>query len=301
MRKWLAGALAAGSALLAAGAASAQTEVVVVSDSFFDWFHAPFNPGCGGCGLRDFNSIYNNGHRLRRLSTGIGGYICGGEVNPVDPDWDDTFTTSGTFTTTSYPVVRYDGVVGDSAPGSEGDPPYHEPYDPAVSGAITGVKGTFALRLSSATFSSTIKGHLLIKQNNIYYVSNGSVTASSGGGPGSWVQFQGGNPSALSAGDFSRVVPDGANDTLDSGQNPDFSATAAPLQFGFAIDMSVGSFPIGQTHLYRQYNLDDLQISVVQAGPVETPVLGPVGFGVLVAALATGGAALASRARRRSA
>ena len=128
--------------------------------------------------------------------------------------------------------------MGDDGLGAAFDPPEHEPYDPAVSGAITGVKGTFALRLSDASFASTIRGHLLIKQNDKYYVSNASVTAASGGGIGSWVQFQGGNPTEFAADDFYRVAPDGSNDTLDPGQNPDFSETASELRFGFAIDMS---------------------------------------------------------------
>ena len=268
-------------------AAAAQTEIVVVDDTFFDFFNAPQNPGCGGCGLLDWDDLYNNGYACRRLPSETRGALCGGLVDPPDPDWDDPTALAGSLEIQSELTTRFDGLVTEFDDPNDPFPP----YDPSVSGAIQSLTGTYALRHTGSNdgIGNTIEGHLLIKQAGDFYVSDQFVGASSGGGLGQWVRVgeSGGIPIAFTAEDFGKILND---ETVDTSQHPDFSESGAPLFFGFALDLSYqgpfGGLP-GQPRLFRGFNVDDIEIKLTTAGlpAVAVPILTPMGIGVLGALL----------------
>lgn len=292
-------ALLAGAGLLAAPA-PARTQTVVVDDTLFDWFHAPFNPGCPGCGLLDWDDLYNNGYACRALPTGTRGALCVGLANPPDPDWDDQTAISGSLEINAEVTNRFDGLVTEF---DDPDDPF-PPYDPSTSGAIESVSGTYALRHNghNGPVDNAIEGHLLIKQGGDFYVSAHSVASSSSGGLGPWVRVgeSGGVPIAFTASEFGKVI---AGEPPDMGQNPDFSGSAAPLFFGFALDLSyqgpLGGLP-NDPFLNRSFNVDDIEFTVTAATPPSTPVpaAGPAAAVLLSALLAAAGsAALRRRAR----
>lgn len=273
--------LLASLALLAGSPAEAQ--VVVVQDTLFDFFHAPFNPGCPGCGLLDWDDLYNSGYACRRLPGGQRGSLCGGLVNPPDPDWDDQTALSGSLEITGALPNRLVGLVTEF---DDPDDPF-PPYDPSASGAILSVSGTYAVRHTGSNgIANTIRAHLLIKQSGDFFLSDASVPVPTGslGALGTWRRFGedgGGSPIPYTASDFGKILPD---ETVDAGQHPDFSATGAPLFFGFAMDMSFnGVIPNPPGFLNRGFNVDDIEITVT-AAPLPVPVL-PKAAGALLCAL----------------
>ena len=171
---------------LALAAPAGGAEIVVVDDTLFDFFNAPMNPGCGGCGLHDWDDLYNSGYGCRRLPSGTRGALCSGLNDPPDPDWDDQTALSGTLEIQSTVSNRFDGLVTEF--NDPGDP--FPPYDPSVSGAIQSLTGTYSLRHTGGNggVSNTIEGHLLIKQGGAFYISDHNVGASSNGSLGSWVR-----------------------------------------------------------------------------------------------------------------
>ncbi len=192
MRTLLRWMLAGIAAALVAAPAVAQTETVVVDNSLFDSFTSGGNPGCGGCGLLDWDDTHNNGWGCRRLPSGGRGALCGGENNPPDPDWDDATALHGSIGIQSVLPRRLDGLVTEFNDGPmDPDPDSFPPWDPSVSGAVQSLTGTYAFRhTGSNEISTTIRGHLLIKQDGDFYLSDHSVPAStgSGGSLGSWVE-----------------------------------------------------------------------------------------------------------------
>jgi hypothetical protein len=284
-----------GSWLLAAAPVGAQAEIVAVDDTLFDFFHAPFNPGCPGCGLLDWDDLYNSGYACRRLPDGARGSLCTGLADPPDPNWDDATAISGSLEIRSELTNRFDGLVTEF---DDPDDPF-PPYDPSVGGAIQSLTGTYALRHTghNGPVENAIEGHLLVKQGGDFYVSGHSVAAASGGGLGAWVRVgeAGGVPIVFTAADFGRVL---IGAPPDMGQNPDFSESGAPLFFGFALDMSyegpLGGLP-GNPFLNRGFNVDDIEITLTTTtDPV--PALAPAVFGLLCALLAAAGIAALRRA-----
>ncbi len=281
--------------------ALAQTQIVVVEDTTWDWFNAPMNPGCTGCGLFDWDDVYNNGYGCRLLPSNGRGALCTGLNDPPDPGQapGDDLALGGSVFIQSTVATRFDGLVTEF---DEPDDPF-PPYDPAVSGAIQSLTGTYALRHNghNGPGSNAIEGHLLIRQGGVFYVSSHNVPASSGGGLGPWVRVgeSGGVPIVFTADDFGRVRMD---EVPDFSQNPDFSESGAPLFFGFALDLSYqGTLggPPGNNFLNRAFNVDDIRIVVTTAdGGDPIPALPVAGLGVL--ALWVVLAPLAARRRSRA-
>jgi len=298
-RGWVLLAGLLGFALLEAPPAAGQTQIVVVDDTLFDFFSSGQNPGCGGCGLRDWDDLFATAWGTRRLSNGtMGGTSCSGLSNPPDPDWDDATALNCTLEIRSTVTQRLDGMVTEF---DDQDDPF-PPHDPAVDGAILSLTGTYALRHTGSTggISNTIKGHLLIQQGSDFYVSQHNVGAPSGGGLGLWVRVgeSGGVPIVFMADNFGKVLSD---DSFDMGQTPDFSENGAPLFFGFALDMSyVGPLggPPGNNFLNRSLNIDDIEFTLTVADePALVPGLAPTGLGLLGAALVAARVAVGRRDR----
>ncbi|MBI1189217.1 MAG: hypothetical protein GC200_00835 [Tepidisphaera sp.] len=92
-------------------------------------------------------------------------------------------------------------------------------YDPFTQGAITSITWSIDARLSGGGFGDGQAVELALKQGQIIYGADYHVTGSSG----NWITLGG---SGITAADFHRL----------DGQpgSPNFSATGAPIRFGFA-------------------------------------------------------------------
>jgi hypothetical protein len=281
---------------LAGAPAAAQTDIVVVDDTLFDAFYSGQNPGCGGCGLRDWDDAFNTSWACRELPGGGLGMSCSGATAATGEEWDDANLLNGSLQINGDVSNRWDGLVTEF---DEPDDPF-PPYDPAASGAILSLTGTYSLRHRGSTddISNTIEGHLLIQQGSAFYISDHFVGAPSGGGLGPWVRVgeSSGTPIVFMADDFGLVV---SGQPPDTSQHPDFSASGAPLFFGFALDMSYSGplgGPPGNNFLIRSFYVDDVEFTVTSAGVAPTvPALAPLGLGVLGVALVA--ARLAHRRR----
>ena len=170
-------------------------------------------------------------------------------------------------------------------------------YSPTASGAIQGITGGFWLWAGRATqgVQSTIRGRLLIEQDGDFYISDVSVSVTSDEADSGFAPL---DASELGATDFSHVTLGGINPT----SHPDFSATAADVHFGFAVDLSwtgpLPPNPFFADFLVRSFRIDQLAVSVAIVDPPSAvPASGETGVLLLLAALGLAGAAFA-RPRR---
>lgn len=168
-------------------------------------------------------------------------------------------------------------------------------YDPAVSGAIGSLTYAEDAACTSGCFGDgQSTGPALVQGGNFYILSSSSVVT----GPGlAWLPH---TLNALTAADFGLV-----NVTqftiFDNTQHPDFSASGAPIQFGFFRGNGTGVNGGGYT---LAAGIDNWQTTIAAAAPptfrVGVPALGNVGLGMLAGTLALFALVFLRRGRPRS-
>ncbi len=263
------------SCLLLASATQAA-QIVVVDDTTFDkadW---------------DYVKLPTQPDECLLLHDPTGITICGPEDDESSDGDDRSF--GGLSEITGEGVVTTDLIVG-----AHVEP--HLGYAPETSGAVTHVDAHFELLNLGATqnVTSTIRGHLIVEQAGNRYLSTQKVVVTSTGSPAGFLPFAAND---LDADDFSRVT----DATIDPTSHPDFSATGAPLHFGFGIDLrwnaELPNNLFVTDFLVRQFRIDEFTVTV-KTVDAQLPALAPTPQQLLALALCTIGAAALARARAK--
>jgi len=156
-------------------------------------------------------------------------------------------------------------------------------YDPAVSGAIGSLDYAEDAACTPGCFGlGQSTGPALAQGGNFYILSSSSVTT----GPGlAWLPH---TLNALTAADFG-LVNVTQTTIFDNTQHPDFSASGAPIQFGFFRANDTGVNGGGYT---LAAGIDNWQTTIVAAAPaastVGVPAVGNIGLGTLACTLGLG-------------
>ena len=154
-------------------------------------------------------------------------------------------------------------------------------YNPAVSGAIASLNYTEDAACTSGCFGQgQSTGPAVLQGGNVYILCCISVIT----GPG--LTFANHALTGLTAADFGLVSLTTAGGTSDSTQHPNFSASGAPLQFGFF--RANGSSNGGAAYTLAAA-IDNWQVSIFAAAPpassVAVPTVGALELAVLAGVL----------------
>ena len=138
-------------------------------------------------------------------------------------------------------------------------------YDPSTQGALIQVDGNFDLYLFDGGNSQAVAYGVVLLQSGVYYLSGDRLALSA-----SWTVFP---PLGLQESSLFEVGGGGAH--------PDFSATGAPMQFGYYVSNSTSGAGPTQT----DSGIDNWSLDLLSAPPQGVPVLGPLAIGTLILAI----------------
>jgi len=130
-------------------------------------------------------------------------------------------------------------------------------YFPARDGLLASIDAAYDLLITQAFApTSQVAYTIVLRQNGVYYAGGWSVI-----GVGPWQRF---STTGLTAAGFARVLT--ASPYFDSSSHPDFSASGAPIEFGYATYNSAGD--LGDTQLYTMGSgIDNWSITLNAAAP----------------------------------
>ncbi|MEO8431178.1 MAG: hypothetical protein ABI592_06675 [Acidobacteriota bacterium] len=150
-------------------------------------------------------------------------------------------------------------------------------YNPASSGPITTISySENAICLSGCFGQGQSTGIALLQGGNLYVSTVFLITGPS-------TSFHPVAASGLTAADFARVAVT-ATSFFDNTLHPDFSASGAPIQFGFYRANSAGA----GVNYTLVAGIDDFSLAINPA-PTTVPTLNPFAMGGLVLLLAVAG------------